>query len=182
MDFFEFEFDNKTLLGYLIIMRSVKHILLDKNHTVIQFFKYALSGGMAFAVDLVVFFLVAWLLFPSLTESDPLVKLFNMQVEPIAEHVRSVNFIIGSVIAFMASNMTAYVLNVLFVFKAGKHSRIKELALFYLVSGVSVGIGVAVGVLLIGGFGMTTTVSYIAKAVSTMLINYVARKFFIFHG
>jgi hypothetical protein len=35
---------------------------------------------------------------------------------------------------------------------------------------------------LIGGFGLSTTSSYIAKAVSTTLINFLARKYIIFHG
>ena len=163
-------------------MTRVKSILFEKNHPVIQFFKYAFCGGVAFAVDIIVFFLVAWFLFPALTESDALVKLFGLHVDAVPEQVRSVNFIIGSVIAFIASNMTAYILNVLFVFKSGKHSRLKELGLFYLISGISVGIGIAVGVILIGGFGLSTTFSYVAKAISTMLINYAARKFFIFQG
>lgn len=163
-------------------MQGVKKILFEKNQPVFQFFKYSFCGGVAFAVDMVVFFLVAWLVFPALTETDPFVQFFNMQIEPIPEQVRSINFIIGNLIAFMASNMTAYILNVLFVFKAGKHSRLKELGLFYLVSGISVGIGVAVGVVLIEGFGLSTTTSYVAKAISTTLINYAARKFIIFHG
>jgi putative flippase GtrA len=155
---------------------------VEKNHTGIQFFKYSLCGGTAFAVDMLVFFLVAWWIFPALTEDDILVRLFNMEVEPIPKGVRTVNFCIGSVIAFMASNLTAYLLNVRFVFKAGKHPLWKEVGLFYLVSAVSVGIGVALGALLIGSFGLSTTFSYIAKAVSTTLINFVARKFIIFHG
>jgi putative flippase GtrA len=163
-------------------MESIKKILFEKNHPGIQFFKYSFCGGCALAVDMIVFFLMAWLVFPALTEKDLFVQLFNMQVEPIPEQVRSVNFIIGNGIAFMASNMTAYILNINFVFKAGKHSKLKELGLFYLVSGISVGIGVAMGVLLIEGFGLSTTTSYVAKAVSTTLINYAARKFIIFHG
>ena len=35
---------------------------------------------------------------------------------------------------------------------------------------------------LIQVFGLSTSSSYIAKAVSTTLINYAARKFIIFHG
>ena len=163
-------------------MRIVKQLLFEKNHPVIQFIKYSFCGGVAFAVDMIVFFLVAWLVFPALTDSDPFVRIFNLHIESIPEQIRSINFILGNVIAFMASNMTAYILNVLFVFKAGKHGKLKELGLFYLVSGISVGIGVAVGVILIEGFGLSTTTSYIAKAISTTLINYAARKFFIFHG
>jgi putative flippase GtrA len=137
---------------------------------------------MALATDMLVFFLVAWLLFPALTENDFLVRLFDMQVEGVPEHVRTVNFCIGSVIAFMVSNLTAYILNVRFVFNAGKHSRRKEIGLFYLVSAVSVGIGIGLGVVLIEGFGLSTSVSYLAKAVSTTLINFAARKYIIFHG
>jgi putative flippase GtrA len=117
-----------------------------------------------------------------LTENELLVRLFNIQVEAIPENIRTLNFCISNLIAFMVSNLTAYVLNVLFVFKAGKHSRRRELGLFYLVSGVSVGIGVAIGAALIQAFGLSTSTSYIAKAASTMLINYAARKFIIFHG
>jgi len=163
-------------------MGFAKNILLEKNHPGIQFLKYSMCGGTAMAVDMVVFFLVAWLLFPALTENDVLVSLFSMEVEPIPEHMRTINFCIGNAIAFMASNLTAYILNVLFVFKAGKHSRGKEVGLFYLVSAVSVGIGVGIGAVLIQGFGLSTTFSYIAKAISTVLINYAARKYIIFHG
>ena len=163
-------------------MVDVKKILMDKNHSGIQFLKYSMCGGIAFAADMITFFLVAWLVFPALTEGDFLVRIFNLQIEPVAEGVRTLNFVLGNIIAFIVSNMTAYILNVLFVFKSGKHSRWKELGLFYLVSGISVGLGVLVGVILIGGFGMSTTSSYVAKAVSTTLINYAARKFFIFNG
>jgi putative flippase GtrA len=163
-------------------MEFAKKILAEKDHAGIQFFKYAFCGGIAFAVDMVAFFLVAWLLFPCLTENDTLVRLFHLHIEPVAEGTRTLNFIIGNTLAFLASNSTAYVLNVLFVFKAGRHERWKELGLFFLVSGISVGIGVLVGALLIRVFGFSTTVSYVAKAVSTTLINYAVRKYFIFHG
>ena len=173
---------NPRWLSYFSFMVHLKKILLEKNHPVIQFFKYSMCGGMAMVVDMITFFLVAWLLFPALTENDILVRLFNIQIEPVAEVIRSVNFVLSNILAFFVSNMTAYVLNILFVFKTGKHSRRKELGLFYLVSGISVGIGVLVGVVLIKGFGLSTTSSYIAKAVSTVLINYAARKFIIFRG
>jgi len=163
-------------------MGFLKNILLEKNHAGIQFFKYSVCGGTAMAVDMVTFFLVAWLLFPALTENDILVRLFTMEIETVPKHMRTINFCIGNGIAFMVSNLTAYILNVLFVFRAGKHSRWKEVGLFYLVSAISVGLGVGVGAMLIQGFGLSTTFSYIAKAISTVLINYVARKYIIFHG
>lgn len=176
------EFANRPNGLYLTIMGRLKKILHEKNHIGIQFFKYSMCGGTAMAVDMVTFFLVAWLLFPALAENDVLVRVFNLEVETVPEHVRTINFCIGNAIAFMLSNLTAYILNVLFVFEAGRHSRRKEVGLFYLVSAISVGIGVGVGAVLIKGFGLSTTFSYIAKAVSTTLINYAARKYIIFHG
>lgn len=165
-----------------MLMDGVKKLLMEKNHAGFQFLKYSMCGGIAFATDMIVFFLVAWLIFPALTGDDWLVRLFNIQVHSIPENARTINFCIGNVLAFMVSNLTAYVLNILFVFKAGRHSRWKEMGLFYLVSAVSVGIGVAIGAVLIQEFGLSTSSSYIAKAVSTTLINYAARKFIIFHG
>jgi putative flippase GtrA len=163
-------------------MEIVKRLLLEKDNHVLQFLKYAFCGGAAFATDVVTFFLVAWFFFPALTESDILVRLFNLQVESVPEHTRLINFVICNLFSFMVGNMTAYVLNVLFVFKAGRHKRLKELGLFYLVSGASVAIGVGVGALLIGVFGLSTSFSYVAKTISCVVINYLARKFFIFHG
>ncbi len=163
-------------------MGALGKILIEKKPIVFQFLKYSICGCVAMAVDLIIFFLVAWMLFPALTENDVLVQLFNIQIESVPENIRSIHFCIGNLIAFMASNLTAYILNVLFVFKAGRHRRWKEIGLFYLVSAISVGMGVGVGVILIQGFGLSTTFSYIAKAVFTTLINYVARKFIIFQG
>jgi putative flippase GtrA len=160
----------------------MKSILFEKDRPVLQFFKYSLCGSAAMGVDVITFFLSAWLLFPALTENDVLVRLFGMQVEPVPEHVRTLHFCIGNGLAFAGSNLTAYVLNVLFVFRAGRHGRWTELGLFYLVSGISVGLGVLVGVVLIEGFGLSTSFSYAAKAVSTTLINFAARKYIIFHG
>lgn len=161
-------------------MVSLKKILLEKNHSGIQFIKYSLCGGVALASDMVVAFLVAWLWLPALKETELLVRLFSMQIEPISEEARCVNFIIGAMVAFAVSNTVAYILNVRFVFEAGRHSRWKEIGLFYLVSGISVGIGIAIGASLISWFGLSYAFSFVAKAVSTTLINFVARKFIIF--
>lgn len=163
-------------------MDAVKKILLEKNHPGIQFLKYSACGGFAFAADIVTFFLVAWFFFPALTDDDIIVKLFNLTVEAPPEGARGFNFVICSIFAFIVSNFVAYILNVLFVFKAGRHSLLKEFGLFYLVSGISIGIGTAVGYVLIEMFGLGTTYSYVAKSISATLINYAGRKFFIFHG
>lgn len=164
-----------------MLMEAFKKILLEKNHTGIQFFKYAMCGSLALFTDMVVAFLIAWLWLPALKGNELFVQLFGLQCDVVPEGTRSLNFILGSAMAFMVSNLVAYILNVLFVFKSGKHSRLKEAGLFYLVSGISVGIGVAIGATLVW-MDFPYGWSYVAKAVSTTLINYAARKYFIFHG
>jgi putative flippase GtrA len=161
-------------------MNPLKKILQEKNHTGLQFIKYAVCGGLAMATDILVFFLVAWLLFPALTTDDVLVRLFHLKVVDVPEYLRMINFCLSNGVAFLLSNLVAYILNVLFVFERGRHDRKKEVVLFYVVSAISVGLGVGIGALLIHGFGLSTTFSYVAKAISTVLINFVARKYIIF--
>ena len=156
--------------------------LEEKDNTVIQFLKYGICGGIATGVDMVAFFLLAWFAFPALAQDDILVKLFNLTPEPITEAIRGRNFVIDSVLCFLVSNLTAYILNVLFVFKAGKHKRHHEMFLFYAVSTVSLILATFAGWVLISVFGLGTTWSYIAKMVAALMINYAGRKFFVFHG
>jgi putative flippase GtrA len=165
-----------------------KHLsafLSEKENPFVQFIKYGLCGGMAPAVDMMVFFLFAWLVFPALTASDPFAKLlgvFHLDIRIVSESVRLRNYWIDKVVCFMFSNLTAYILNVLFVFKAGKHKRHHELMLFYAVSTISFIFGTTAGDLLIRFGGLDTTYSYVAAMISALLINYAGRKFVIFKG
>jgi hypothetical protein len=49
------------------------------------------------------------------------------------------------------------------------------------VSGISIGIGVALGALVVW-LNFSYDWSYVTKALSAMMINYTVRKHFIFHG
>ncbi len=165
--------------------KQIQAFLAEKDNRLVQFIKYGLCGGAATAVDMIVFFLFAWLVFPALTESDPFTKLLgflNLDIRAVSESVRLRNYWIDKAICFLFSNFTAYILNVLFVFKAGKHKRHHELMLFYAVSLISFFVGTFTGAWLIKAFGIDTTYSYIAAMISALLINYAGRKFFIFHG
>ena len=165
--------------------KHIQAFLAEKDNRLVQFIKYGMCGGAATAVDMVAFFLLAWLAFPALTESDPFTKLLgllNLDIRAVSESVRLRNYWIDKGICFMFSNFTAYILNVLFVFKAGKHKRHHELMLFYAVSLISFFFGTFAGDLLIRFGGLDTTYSYVAAMISALLINYAGRKFFIFHG
>ncbi|MEI7850473.1 MAG: GtrA family protein [Kiritimatiellales bacterium] len=165
--------------------KHIQAFLAEKDNRLVQFIKYGVCGGAATAVDMAIFFLFAWLVFPALRESDPFAKLlgfFHFDIRAVTESLRLRNYWIDKTIAFLFSNFTAYILNVLFVFKAGKHKRHHELMLFYALSLTAFFIGTYAGAWLIKGFGLDTTYSYVAAAISALLINYAGRKFFIFHG
>ncbi|MBN1269996.1 MAG: GtrA family protein [Kiritimatiellae bacterium] len=153
-----------------------------KAHPAIQFIKYGIAGGVATAVDMALFFLLAWLAFPALRQDEWLVRLFDLSLPILDEAVRSRNFVIDKTITFVFSNLTAYLLNIMWVFEPGRHSRHKEIVLFYLVSITSYVIGTALGWAMILYLHTSTTVAYLANMVASVMINYVCRKYFVFKG
>jgi putative flippase GtrA len=163
-------------------MRNVlQQFLRREAHPLVQFIKYGMAGGLATVVDIVVFYALAWLVLPALTSDDQMVRLLNLSITPVTEAVRLRNYVFDRTITFLFSNFAAYAANVLWVFTPGRHSRTKEIALFYLVSGTSYLIGTGLSSFLIAR-GATTTTGYLVNMVSSLLINYVCRKFIVFKG
>lgn len=148
----------------------------------VQFIKYALVGGVATAVDIFVFYLFAWKFIPALRETDPVVRFLKLKVNPVTEQQRSNRFIIITAIAFLVSNFICYLLNVWWVFEPGRHVWYVEMGLFYIGSGISIVLGTATGWVMIKYFHTSTTASYLAKMIASLLINYATRKFIIFKG
>ena len=85
-------------------------------------------------------------------------------------------------IAFMFSNLTAYLINIAWVFESGRHNRIIEIGFFYLVSGISMVIGTALMGFLIDRLGIATTLAFGANILTSLVFNFVLRKFLIFKG
>lgn len=148
----------------------------------VQFVKYAICGGIATAVDMVMFYLTAVLLLPALKANDPAVVHLGLPAASLDDGARAFNATIDSAVAFIFSNFTAYVLNVLWVFKPGRHKRATEVGLFYLVSGVSLLLGMAIVYCMIKFFHAGTTFAYVGKVFASLMINYAGRKFLIFKG
>lgn len=165
-----------------MVMEALLKILREKDHAGIQFMKYVFCGGCAFATDIAVFYLLAIFVFPALTPDDVVARLLQLEVEPISEALRLRNFWIGKTCSFLGANIVAYVLNVLFVFKGGKHKVHHEIALFFVVSFLAFICSTWTGDALIRFFGAQTTVSNITAIFFATLFNYTGRKFFIFHG
>ncbi len=167
----------------------MKHIIRQffqrEAHPFIQFIKYCMAGGVATVVDVGVFYLLSWRIFPALSASDPMVPVIHwlgLDIIPVEESIRSTRYLINKVITFFFSNMTAYIVNIYWVFKPGRHSKLVEIGLFYMVSVVSFALGTAIGWGLIRFLGMTTTAAYVANAVASLAVNYVCRKYLVFKG
>jgi len=148
----------------------------------VQFVKYGMSGGLATFVHIIIFYFVAWKIFPSLQKNDFIVVILGLTVTEVNVATRSLNSMLSNGVAFVCSNMVAYIINVFWVFKPGRHHRIIEIGLFYLVSGVSIVIGTSMMGFLIRHYGMQTTYAFTVNIVSAVMINYGMRKFYIFKG
>jgi len=155
--------------------------LLQSEH-LSQFLRYAISGCVAVTTHILVFHLVAWRIFSALERDDWFVKLLKLPAPDLDDVTRSRNSMKANAIAFIVSNFVAYLINIYWVFVPGRHHWIVEIALFYLVSGVSIVIGTALMGFLIRRFGMLTTYAFGSNIFTALMINYAMRKFFIFKG
>lgn len=153
-----------------------------KSSPLIQFVKYSISGGVAVLVNTIAFYLLAWLILPALNPDDIFVRLAGLSVEELGDTLRANRAIIDNCIAFIFSNLAAYILNIYWVFEPGRHHKVVEIALFYLVSGISFAIGLGLMWILIRYLSFSTTIAFGAELVTAALINFAVRKYFIFKG
>ena len=163
-------------------MLSRKTILSPESGPALQFIKYAICGGIATVTNIAIFHLLGWRLWPCLQTRDTFVRLLHLTVPVIDDALRGKNAIIANSIAFVVSNFVAYILNICFVFRSGRHHRLVEFGLFYAVSGVSFVIGTTLMGWLILQFGLMTTVAFFSNMVVALIINFAMRKFVIFKG
>ena len=168
----------------LQIKEVIAQFLRREAHPAIQFVKYGIAGGIATVTHIVAFFALSLWVFPAMlpdTGVDAiLVRWLNVEMPILDEAVRQRHFMINNGLAFLLSNLVAYLINFHWVFHPGRHRRHVEIALFLVVSAVSLVIGVQIGVLIIRFLGATTTLSQLGNIVAAVLINYVCRKYIIF--
>lgn len=160
-------------------------MLNDKGRLHLQFLKYLFCGGITFVVDVAVFYVMAWLVLPSLRVDDPfgmIIGWFGWGIKEVSEQVLLRNFVVNKVVAFLASNTMAYITNAMFVFTGGRHQRLKEVGLFYLLSTVSFVVFTWLSRLLIGQFGWGVSLSYFFVFGLAMVTNFTMRKRLVFKG
>lgn len=102
--------------------------------------------------------------------------------EPISHELRAKNLLINNTIAFFTTNVIVYYMNVLLVFKRGRHHPWMEFLYFTLINGGGFVISQIAGPWLIHQFGVRTNIAIFTNAVVSAFINFVARKFFVFKG
>lgn len=144
-----------------------KEVMRRDAHPFIQFCKYAACGLGAFFTHQAVWLAMSFWVFPCISSSIP-------------DETRALNSTINNSVAVLFSTTLAYITNVCWVFTSGRHSRFLEVASFFGISLVSFGGGLLAGPWLIKEFGIHTIFAQISMAVTSMLINYVCRKFLIF--
>lgn len=143
------------------------HVNSRDAHPMLQFIKYGICGLGAFITHQLIWLGLSLRFFPSIDSSLP-------------DSTRALNSTISNSIAVVFSTAVAYVTNVLWVFKSGRHSRTVEIASFFSIGVISFAGGLMAGPWLIKTFGLNTLVAQLSMAVTSVLINFVCRKFFIF--
>lgn len=147
---------------------GIRRTILDRETPfLIQFGKYGLCG----VVSVIVLFAVTTLsrvLFP---------EHFSMN---LPEGTRAFNNSVVQFIAFLPSNFTAYALNRWLVFTPGRHSVRTELTLFTIISFISFSLGLVLPVWLVQSFNVPNSMADISFVISSAMVNFVCRKFFVF--
>ncbi len=149
-----------------------------------QVFKYAVSGVISLLIDQLVFYLLAWLVLPCMRATDPVARMIaglGLSFEEATEEQIKLNYWIIKSICFVLSIGTAYVLNVLFVFRAGRHHRALEVVMFFGFSLFQF-VFIWMGGILISRFGWEVTYANYSMLILGVATNYFARKKIVFKG
>lgn len=144
-------------------------------HPFVQFVKYGLCGVAATIAHQAIFFSLSYTILPA---ADGLI----VDGAPISDEMRYRNGMLNNAIAFLPVVIFVYVINVKWVFTGGKHSRLVEFLLFAGVAAVGNIAGLIGGPMLINWFGIPTWMSQSTFVVTSFLVNFLSRKFFIFKG
>ena len=142
-------------------------------HPMIQFIKYGICGVAATLTHNVLLYVVTALWLPAGR---------GMIVDGVAleEATRVYNLKLANARVFPVGVIVAYVTNVLWVFTTGRHSRVKEFALFAITSALGFFPALFALDALAGWLGLTSTVAQLGFILTSVAVNFACRKFIIF--
>lgn len=93
---------------------------------------------------------------------------------------RGWNFFWSFSLAFLLANIVAYMVNRRWVFQSGRHSRVVEISLFYLMAITAFLLGTPLGAYLVAKFPLNEYLVYLMVAITSVLVNFLGRKFVVF--
>ena len=147
-------------------MSRFRKFIDNKSNTPIQFVKYGMAGSLAAATHVAAF------------------TVLNETVLPADQgqlgDVRGWNFFISNTIAFVFANVVAYTANRAWVFQPGRHSRLKEFTLFYLIAGVAFLAGTPLGSVVVAYFSVNEYAVFILVVGFSAMVNFLGRKYWVF--
>ena len=152
-----------------------------------QFVKYGAIGVAATAVQFAVFYALASTCLRCLTADDTAVRLLGL---PGAEFTgaepwyASRWFLAGvaTAVGFVFANIFCWLMNRAFVFRPGRFRWYIEFGMFFGVAAIATAFALVVQSALIRFMGVMTSAAVVIEVVVSFLLNFFARKFFIFRG
>ena len=143
--------------------------------SLIQFSVYVMCGLMATVVHNGLVIILSLTVFPA-------GKDMIVDGALLAEAVRKKNLLLNNTISFPIGCIVAYFTNIFFVFTPGKHSRMKELLLFFGVAACGFFPGLWVIDFLVGRYNVPSVFAQCAFVITSFMVNFFMRKFVIFKG
>ncbi len=144
-----------------------------------QFVVYGFFGVLSTLASFVAFYVFAAWVFPCLRVGE---VPFLPGADAVSDKTRSVRAMLSNCPAFLAGNTVAYMTNVRYVFKAGRHDRVFEVFLFFGSAFVALLIGNALMGVLIGRLRWKTSWAFLTNIFVSLAINFLFRKLIVFRG
>lgn len=141
----------------------------------VQLGLYGLCGVLATVVSVGIIVLLSKTIIPAY-------EGMIVNGEPLTKELRARNLLINNGISFFLTNFFVYYLNVMFVFKRGRHNPWMEFLYFTLINLIAFVVSQIAGPELVRRFDIPTNIAIFSNTVAAALINFVARKFFVFKG
>ena len=143
---------------------------INETPLILQIVKYLIFGVSVTLVHAIVVYGMGYYLNPAIGESIP-------------RDIKLNRTIFNNIIAFIISNSTAFWLNSKYLFKPGRHSKVNEVLLFFLISGLSFALGlfsIKKIFILIESNAAVEHLANLTFIVCSASVNFICRKFLVF--
>ena len=148
----------------------IKSLKANETPILLQIFKYVIFGISVTLVHASVVYGLGYTINPAIGENIP-------------KEIKLSRTIWNNIYAFLVSNSLAFWLNSKFLFKTGRHKKINELALFFLISGISFSLGLFAIDRIFTIIDSNKAIEHfanIAFIACSASVNFLCRKFLIF--